>query len=303
MTDLTVPSRLPAGVTEEGDGIMIGHGPVRVDAFIDFLCPFCRRFELSSGPTLAHLVADGQINLAYHPMNFLDQASTTNYSTRAAAASGCAADGGGFVEFAHALFVNQPPEGGPGLSDTELAGIGRTLGLADTAFTACVSDTPYLDWPPYVTARAVALGVEATPTVLVAGTAVRPEARSIAAAVAGATGGAKPRSLCVSYGWQANRQQQSEPGPRSRPPTRRAARLTRLPARLGAGAGLRRGRARRQVRRPARPGPNRAGHRRRQPVPGQRLPRRPASHHRHRRGASPGQLAVSLHRGRAQARR
>jgi protein-disulfide isomerase len=189
MTDLTVPSRLPVGVTEEGDGIMIGHGPVRVDAFIDFLCPFCRRFELSSGPTLARLVADGQVSLVYHPMNFLDEASTTNYSSRAAAASGCAADRGRFVEYAHALFVNQPPEGGPGLSDAELAGIGSAVGLADAGFTACVSDAPYLNWAPYVTAHATALGVEATPTVLVAGTVVRPEARPIATAVAAATGG------------------------------------------------------------------------------------------------------------------
>ncbi len=187
MTDLTAPRRLPADVTKEGDGIMIGHGPVRVDAFIDFLCPFCRRFELSSGPTLARLVADGQVSLVYHPMDFLDRASTTNYSTRAAAASGCASDGGRFVEFAHALFINQPPEGGPGLNDAELAGIGRAVGLADTAFTACVSDGPYLDWSPYVTSRAMALGVEATPTVLVAGTVVKPEAQSIVTAVDGAT--------------------------------------------------------------------------------------------------------------------
>jgi protein-disulfide isomerase len=189
MTDPTVPSRLPAGVTEEGDGIMIGHGPVRVDAFIDFLCPFCRRFELSSGPALASLVAEGQISLVYHPMNFLDEASTTNYSTRAAAASGCAADQGRFVEYAHALFVSQPPEGGPGLSDAELADIGRDSGLGGTAFAACVSDLPYRDWPPFVTARATALGVEATPTVLVAGMVVRPEAPSIAAAVTEVSGG------------------------------------------------------------------------------------------------------------------
>jgi protein-disulfide isomerase len=189
MADPTVPSRLPAGVTEQGDGIMIGHGPVRVDAFIDFLCPFCRRFELSSGHTLARLVTERQVSLVYHPMNFLDEASTTNYSTRAAAASGCAADGGRFVEYAHALFVNQPPEGGPGLTDADLAGIGRAVGLADTAFTACVSDAPYRDWPSYVTERAVALGVEATPTVLVAGSAVRPEPQSIADAVAEAAAG------------------------------------------------------------------------------------------------------------------
>jgi protein-disulfide isomerase len=188
MSELTVPSRLPAGATGEGDGVMIGHGPVRVDAFIDFLCPFCQRFELSAGSTLTDLVSGGQVSLVYHPMNFLDEASTTNYSTRAAAASGCAADQGRFAEYAHALFVNQPPEGGPGLTDAELAGLGGAAGLDVAAFTGCVSDGPYLDWPPYVTARATALGVDATPTVVVAGRLVRPEARPISAAVAAAGG-------------------------------------------------------------------------------------------------------------------
>ncbi len=183
------PSRVPAGATAAGDGIAVGHGPVLVDIFIDFLCPFCRRFELSSGTGLARLAAENRATLAYHPMNFLDEASTTNYSTRAAAASGCAADGGRFVEYAHALFVGQPPEGGPGLSDADLASIGQNVGLAGTAFTACLSDSPYLDWPQYVTARATELGVEATPTVLVDGTAVRADPRSIAAAVADAAGG------------------------------------------------------------------------------------------------------------------
>ncbi len=122
-------------------------------------------------------------------MNFLDEASTTNYSTRAAAASGCAADLGRFLEYAHTLFVHQPPEGGPGLSDAELAGLGRTVGLADPAFAACLSDAPYLDWPPYVTARATEAGVSATPTVLVAGVVVRPDAQAITAAVARASSG------------------------------------------------------------------------------------------------------------------
>ena len=189
MTDQITPGRVPTGATPEGDGVLVGAGPVQVDAFIDFLCPFCRQFELSSGPALAELTADGQVSLVYHPMNFLDDASTTRYSTRAAAASGCAADRGRFAEYAHALFASQPPEGGPGLTDAELAGLGQGAGLADAAFTACLADGPYLDWPSYVTARADALGVEATPTVLVAGAAVRPEAQSIAAAVAAAAGG------------------------------------------------------------------------------------------------------------------
>jgi len=188
MSDLITPSRIPAGATPEGDGIITGDGPVRVDAFIDFLCPFCRRFELAAGPVLAGLLAEELISLVFHPMNFLDEASTTNYSTRAAAASGCAADQGRFLDYAHALFLSQPAEGGPGLTDGELAGLGRGIKLTDAAFASCLADPPYLDWPPYVTARATALGVQATPTVLVAGTAVQPDPRAITAAVRQAAG-------------------------------------------------------------------------------------------------------------------
>ena len=117
-----------------------------------------------------------------------EQAPPPDPAATGPAASGCAADQGRFVEYAHALFASQPPEGGPGLSDAELAGIGRAVGLGGAAFAACLSDAPYLDWPPYVTARATALGVDATPTVLVAGAVVRPDRRAITAAVAGAAG-------------------------------------------------------------------------------------------------------------------
>ena len=183
MTSPNIPDRVPAGATPEGDGIVVGAGPVRIDAFIDFQCPFCRRFELAAGPALAGLVADRLASLVYHPMNFLDGTSTTHYSTRAAASSGCAADQDRFLEYARELFVHQPPEGGPGLSDAELAALGRAAGLPETAFDACLSEAPYLDWPSYVTARAADAGVSATPTVLVAGAMVRPDPQAITAAV------------------------------------------------------------------------------------------------------------------------
>jgi protein-disulfide isomerase len=116
-------------------------------------------------------------------MSFLDEASTTRYSSRAAAASGCASDGGKFREYLRALFVSQPPEGGPGLTDAELAELGIEAGLTDPAFGHCVLGGHYLDWPPYVTELAAATGVSGTPTVLVAGAAVAANPQSIAAAV------------------------------------------------------------------------------------------------------------------------
>ena len=187
MTHANAPGRVPAGATPEGDGILIGAGRVQVDVFIDFLCPFCREFEQAAESVLAGLVSEGQATLAYHPMNFLDGASTTSYSTRAAAASGCAADQGRFLPYAHELFAHQPAEGGAGLSDATLAGLGQAAGLDEAALAACLARGAYLEWPTYVTARATEAGVSATPTVLVASRPVSAEPHAIAAAVNRAT--------------------------------------------------------------------------------------------------------------------
>src|ERR1700759_2832519 len=134
MSELSVPSRLPAGATPEGDGIAVGDGPVRGDLYIDFLCPFCQRFELSGADTLAALISEHRATGVHPPMNFLDEASPTRYSTRASAASGCASDGGRFVEFTHQLFVSQPPEGGAGLSDPAIPRVTAAAGVAQGAF-------------------------------------------------------------------------------------------------------------------------------------------------------------------------
>ena len=186
MTEQGLPAHLPASATPEGDGVVVGDGPARVDAYIDFQCPYCRQFELAAGPALARLAGEHLATVAYHPMNFLDAVSTTAYSTRAAAASGCAADFSRFAEYAHELFTHQPPEGGPGLSDEELAALGKAAGLAGTGFAGCLAQGAYRDWPSYVTARAGAAGVSATPTVLVAGRPTPADPDAITAAVTAA---------------------------------------------------------------------------------------------------------------------
>lgn len=175
---------LPTGVTAEGDGIATGDAGVRVDAYIDFLCPFCRQFEAAAGDALKEMVAEQLVTLVYHPLRFLDRLSTTAYSSRASAASGCASDGGRFVSFKDALFAVQPEEGGPGLSDEQLVAVGEQVGLDVDGFGACVAAGRYLPWAAFVTERAVARGVSGTPSVYVAGMSVPANARTIEAAVA-----------------------------------------------------------------------------------------------------------------------
>lgn len=178
-----VPSRFPAGATPEGDGVAVGSGPVPVDAYVDFQCPFCRQFEQHSAAAIDELIGAELITLVYHPLSFLDRLSTTRYSSRATSASGCAADGGRFREYSLALFANQPPEGGPGLSDDELAALGRAIGLGDD-FSDGVRAQRYIEWGPYNSVRAAQRGVTGTPTVYVAGAKVLADGRAIAAAVA-----------------------------------------------------------------------------------------------------------------------
>ena len=178
---VVAPELVPGGTTEDGDGILLGAGPA-VDVYIDFLCPFCRRFEEASGAELEAIVDRGLGSVVYHPLGFLDRLSTTRYSSRAAAASGCASDRRRFAEYKNALFANQPEEGGPGLSDYQLAQLGVALGL-DPGFARCIGDGRYLDWSVFVTARAVEHGVTGTPSVFVDGISVPANGQMISAAL------------------------------------------------------------------------------------------------------------------------
>lgn len=83
----------PPGATQDGTGIAVGSGPVTIDVYEDYLCPACKQFEQTSGPTLEQLVSDGKARVVYHPVAFLNRFSSTEYSTRSSAAAGCAAEG------------------------------------------------------------------------------------------------------------------------------------------------------------------------------------------------------------------
>ncbi|MEH0818639.1 MULTISPECIES: DsbA family protein [unclassified Micromonospora] len=174
----------PPGANDAGNGIVIGGGPVTIDLYEDYLCPACKRFEQVSGATIDQLVADGKVRVIFHPVAYLDRYSTTEYSTRSSAASGCAAEGGKFKEFTDALFARQPAEGGPGLSNDELTDIGAGVGLNRDDFGSCVRDGTYRPWTDKVTEDASRAGITGTPTIKVDGKDVAdPTPAGITAAV------------------------------------------------------------------------------------------------------------------------
>jgi protein-disulfide isomerase len=160
---------IPKGGNAAGITVGTPDAKVTVDVYLDFLCPFCKQFEDTTGPVLDRYVAAGTAKVVYHPVAFLDRLSAgTRYSTRAAAAAACAADAGVFPQYLTVLYAHQPTEGSPGLTDDELTALGRQAG-ATTAFADCVKRKKYLGWVAGVTDRASKAGVNTTPTVLVNG--------------------------------------------------------------------------------------------------------------------------------------
>lgn len=159
----------PASATADGTGLPVGDGPVTVEIYLDFLCPGCAAFEEAAGPVLAEYLADGVVTVVYRPIAILDQKTTTAYSSRAAAAAGCAAESGQLTAFVARMLAHQPVGQPAGLSTEQIIALGAEAGVTDPGFGECVRDGAYRDWVRRSTDAAFDRGVQGTPTVFVDG--------------------------------------------------------------------------------------------------------------------------------------
>jgi protein-disulfide isomerase len=140
-----------------------------VDVVFDYLCPYCKMFEEQVGPALDEARANGQVNVVVSPLGYLDTFSTTAYSSRAAqaAVAVAAVDPASFDAFDQLLWDNQPEEGGPGLSDAELADLAASAGVARAAIDR-FGCGEYATWVKNATQSVVDTeGFSGTPWVLI----------------------------------------------------------------------------------------------------------------------------------------
>lgn len=161
------PDTRPSPVVAPGAEAVEGE-PVKVVAYIDFICPACLRFENTYSEVLKELRNAGTISMEYRPLGFLDRQSTTNYSSRSANAAACVADTAPdkYADYVDLLFANQPAEGGAGLSDDKLKSLADEVG-AD--IDSCVEDKKFRPYVKYSTELAANSGIQGTPTVFVDG--------------------------------------------------------------------------------------------------------------------------------------
>lgn len=147
---------------------------VKVTLIEDFQCPACRDFEAAFGGTLDAARQTGEVSVQYVPISFLNQQSTTAYSSRAWNAAQCVAsqaedgDYTTWMKFHKLLFERQPAEGGPGLDNAELISMATEAGASD--ISSCVNDKQFGDkWEAQTSAAFSQFKASGTPTLLING--------------------------------------------------------------------------------------------------------------------------------------
>ena len=157
-------------------------GVVEITIFLDYLCPICGEFEAENGAVIRDLIESGAATVEFRPLAILNnQSAGTQYSTRSANAAACVAhySPNNYFDFSEALFINQPAEGGPGLTDEELISLAESAGVAAGTIDSCVTDEEFKAWTKSATERALSgtfagnnfaiQNVTGTPTVLIDG--------------------------------------------------------------------------------------------------------------------------------------
>lgn len=139
--------------------------PVTIDLYEDFQCPACRRWgEVVFSSLAANEVATGRAKLVFHDFPFIGSESFA-----AARAGYAAARQDRFWDLWVALYANQGPENAGTLTTDRLTELARGAGLSIDRFTTDMASPASAAAVDEAIAHARRLGVDSTPTVVVAG--------------------------------------------------------------------------------------------------------------------------------------
>ncbi|GAA2236292.1 thioredoxin domain-containing protein [Rarobacter faecitabidus] len=137
------------GISFGADGVAgtSNDGAIVVETYLDFLCPWCAKFEAENTANLDEFREAGEITLVVHPISMLSGGDKTAYSSRAASAFAYVADNAPdkALAFSTALYTNQPPETGDGLSDDEIVDLAKGAGVPEDVAKAAVGNQ-FADW-------------------------------------------------------------------------------------------------------------------------------------------------------------
>lgn len=156
-------------------------GVIDIRIYQDYLCPYCRDFDVTNSTQIQKLVESGAATVEVHPIALLTSRSAgTKYSLRSASAAACVANYSpdSFWAVNQAFFAQQPAEGTAGLDNSAIKDLIQAAGATNTtAINTCIDDGTFEKWTQAATDRSLTgplpgtevASVTGTPTVLVNG--------------------------------------------------------------------------------------------------------------------------------------
>lgn len=164
---------VPDGVTDSWS-VVVGEesAPHTITVYEDLQCPVCAAFEGETFDAVAAAVEGGEVKVEYRMVAFLDDASSTDYSSRALNALMAVLDTSGpdvFAEYHRILYAHQPAEGSVGLSEDQLVEYAVQAGADEADVRPLVEDDVFHQWVVDATDQMSREGITRTPTVLIDG--------------------------------------------------------------------------------------------------------------------------------------
>jgi protein-disulfide isomerase len=139
--------------------------PIDIQVWADFQCPVCDRFTRDIEPFLVgQYVETGKARMTFNDYSFIGPESFD-----AAVAARVAGASESFWPYHDLLFANQGAENSGAFSRGRLAEMAVAVGLDRQAFLTAMDDPTYLAAVKDETARGLAQGVKATPTMIING--------------------------------------------------------------------------------------------------------------------------------------
>jgi protein-disulfide isomerase len=187
---LTTPPPIAAppivSPTDQADGFALGapDAPVVVEVWEDFQCPYCQRFTYEVEPAIVEQYVDsGEVRLVFRNLAFLGDESHW-----AAVAASLAADQNMFWPFKDYLFANFRGNESGGFHIDRLLEMGEAVGLDMEQFREGLAldnaRERFAQIEATARADAYALGINATPTVVVNGVPLEsPDFQTVADAI------------------------------------------------------------------------------------------------------------------------
>ncbi len=156
----------------DGYSVVVGDAdaPLTMKFYEDPQCPICQQFEAAVGEQVQTAIADGKVQVAYHVVSFLDDASENEYSSRAANALYVVADAAGpdvFAKYHSLLYENQPAEHTAGPDDDQLIAWAVEAGADEDAVRPGIEDKVFEQFVTNATDQMSQDGVNGTPGVFI----------------------------------------------------------------------------------------------------------------------------------------